>query len=213
MTWLEIRGTTLATARAVAALARMVSDDDLGKPALGSWNVGGLGGHLLRALRTPVRYLEEPEPVGEPLASAAAYFAGYLGWRAEDPESADARVAARGAAELPTTSAVVLEEAFAEAAVALEMIDHMDAGRIVPSLFGPIRLDDYLRTRIFEMSVHGLDLAAALDEDWAPPPAAVAHSLTLLAECSMLIGTGAHLLLELTGRAVPVSVSAIPVIR
>jgi len=47
-----------------------------------------------------------------------------------------------------------------------EALADVDAGFIVPSRFGAITLPDYLATRCVELTVHSLDLMAALD---APP--------------------------------------------
>jgi hypothetical protein len=52
-----------------------------------------------------------------------------------------------------------------------------DARFVVPSRIGPIGVADFLATRCVEATVHGLDLAAALDAD----PALVADALTIAA--------------------------------
>lgn len=211
MGWDEIRRQILETATSVAELSHRIGNEDLDRPALGTWDVRGLSGHLLRAMRTPVLYLGEIEPRGEALPSAASYFAQYLEWRSSDPGGADARVASRGAAEISVTSAAQLQDEFETSVDALHTAIATAPDRLVPSAFGPMWLADYVRTRTLEMVVHGLDLANALDEVWDPPADALGDVLALCCEITIVTGKGTALLLELTGRRITASV--LPVLR
>jgi hypothetical protein len=63
-----------------------------------------------------------------------------------------------------------------------------------------MRLRDYLPTRVFELVVHGTDIALATGLDWAPPADAVAASVALAGEIAVASGDGVPLLRALTGR-------------
>jgi hypothetical protein len=66
--------------------------------------------------------------------------------------------------------------------------------------FGGIRLREYLPTRTFELTVHGLDLTHALGVPAALPAAALEASLNLAAALAVHTGKAGHLLLAATGR-------------
>ena len=63
-----------------------------------------------------------------------------------------------------------------------------------------MHLEQYLVTRIFELVVHGLDIAAATGQPYEPPAPALAESLRLAVDVAVLRGQGVDLLLALTGR-------------
>lgn len=211
MEWDEIRAAAFEAADSAASLVELISNDDLPRPALGDWDVRGLTGHLLRALRTPLGYLDEPEPTDTPLGSAAAYYGRYLGWRARDPERADDAVASRGAAELGHETVVEIQDAYREAARELRRLGDHRGDRLLPTAFGSMFLRDYIRTRILEMVAHALDLARALGEDWDVPEAPLLDAIRLIGEIAVVGGDGGALLMELTGRDTTKSV--LPVLR
>lgn len=63
-----------------------------------------------------------------------------------------------------------------------------------------MRLIDYLATRVFECTIHTLDLAAAIQADIELPSPAAAIALQLLGERAQLRGHAIPLLLAATGR-------------
>ena len=63
-----------------------------------------------------------------------------------------------------------------------------------------MRLIDYLPSRIFELAVHTLDIAAALPVVVTLPETAAAVALHLLADLAVQPGRAASLLLAATGR-------------
>jgi hypothetical protein len=63
-----------------------------------------------------------------------------------------------------------------------------------------MRLRDYLPTRVFELVVHTLDLAAALGLEAEPPPDALAVCLELAASLAQRRGAGPAVLMALSGR-------------
>ncbi len=60
-----------------------------------------------------------------------------------------------------------------------------DPATVMTSIWGPIRLDDYLSTRVVELVVHHLDLRAALD---LPPAATPAAARMTMATLEALLG-------------------------
>ena len=63
-----------------------------------------------------------------------------------------------------------------------------------------MRLIDYLPTRIFELTVHTLDVAKAINLAVEPPPAPLLVTLHLLADLAVANGAGPDLALDVTGR-------------
>ncbi len=200
MLWSQTQADYLAAVDSTATLVSGITD--YAAPGLGTWDVLGLSGHLLRAIRTPLTYLAGPEPAGEPLPSAAAYYKAYLNRRNEGPAVADRSVAARGAAELASASPDEVPTAFASAASALHgLLPSVRADRRVQSPMGVMRIEDYLRTRNLEVAVHGVDLGRAIGTPWRPPDGSLQDALVLLTEIAQCRGSGTDLLMVLTGRS------------
>ena len=73
-----------------------------------------------------------------------------------------------------------------------------------------IRLHTYLPTRIFELAVHGMDIARALDIPFTLPVAVLAEALDVATRTAIATGHGETVLLALTGRsALPPSFSVV----
>jgi hypothetical protein len=71
-----------------------------------------------------------------------------------------------------------------------------------------MRLIDYLPSRVFELTVHTLDLGAAIAADIDLPEAASAVTLGMITELAQQPGKAAPLLLAATGRqALPATFS------
>ncbi len=191
----------LDCAHAFAGIVARVGCEEWTRPALGVWDVRALAGHTGRALTTVADYLAEPEPAGDAaVITAPEYYARFAS--AADRTDADAAVAARGVEagaalgeDPPARVAALVTEAERALAAA-------SPGRVVATRFGTLRLEECLRTRTFELVVHGLDLTRALG---APatlvPPAGVAAALELAAQTAALSGTGPQVLAALTGRS------------
>lgn len=129
--------------------------------ALAEFTVRGLAGHLARAVFAVEEYLDAPEPAGRPMP-AAAYFPTVVATR--DPaDPVHVRIRARGEAHAaggPTR----LVEAFDAALARLRArLPTEPAERTLAVVGGHVvRLDDYLVTRMVELTVHTDDLAVSV---------------------------------------------------
>jgi hypothetical protein len=175
----------------VAMAARV--DGRWDAPGLGEWDVRALVGHTSRSLLTVESYLAVPAAQAE-LDSPTAY---YLATRAI---AAGPGVADRGRA---AGAALGADPAAAVAAIAdrvLPFVAGKDGSELLTTAGGGMRLADYLPTRSFELTVHTLDLAAALGLEVVPPAEAAGEALRLVADLAVADGRAGALLLAATGR-------------
>jgi uncharacterized protein (TIGR03083 family) len=186
---------------------------DFSVPGLGTWDLGGLTGHFLRSARTTLGYLAEPEPPGPALPGAAHYSAAYLERRDDASSGLDQAVAVRGSEELAGDDRHPAEVIRAEADRLDVALAAAPAHRLVATPFGPLRLSDYLRTRVMEMTVHGIDIARAIGTAWSPPEALLVDTLALLSEIALLRGAAVDLICVLTGRTPPEPAEVLPILR
>lgn len=182
------------TGGATLAVLRGVPRGAWEKPGLGGWNMRELAAHTIRSWRLVVDYLNEPLPEGDPV-SAARYIA--VGLTQPDVH---AGVLARGQQDAETLGDIV-EAAVNSAEVARDRLSREPDERLLPTRFGPMSLSEFLRTRAFEFTIHGIDLARATHQ---PVPdgliAATVPTMALLAEVAVHRGSAASLLLAATGR-------------
>lgn len=173
------------------------------RPALGDWDVRALVGHSSRALSTIETYLGQPG--GEPaVSSPVGYFIAVLG----SPTDGETRsrqhqaISERGrqtGAELghdPTTAVRDL------ARRVLTLVDATPDNSLVATPAGSMTLVNYLPTRTFELTVHGLDLARVLGQ--SPPltmSPAISASCELAGRLAARHQDAAEFLLMLTGRS------------
>ncbi|MBB5633207.1 hypothetical protein BKA04_001430 [Cryobacterium mesophilum] len=165
-------------------------------PGLGVWTVRGLAGHTSRAILTVSEYLAAPPPASVGCPDAETYIMGLSGGGADD-----AAIAARGFAA---------GEALGDDAVARlsRTLDHtlaaiaaQPANRIVSVAGGrTIPLTEYLRTRVFELVVHTIDLSRATGIPHALPARAIEDAACLAGRVAVRAGDGDTLLLAVTGR-------------
>lgn len=201
--------TFLEVAEWFAAMVNTIPDDAWSDPGLGEWDLRALVGHTSRALTTVIRGIAQPATAvdcataAEYVVQTAAIQAGTT--RADDGSSVTERGVAAGRAlgEHPADAVRVL---LGDTRSALRGVATQDP--IITTIVGGMRLSQYLRTRTFELVVHGLDIQAALRASaatprWsfdAPPAAALALSLDHTSQVAMLRGEGEAMLLALTGR-------------
>jgi uncharacterized protein (TIGR03083 family) len=163
---LEAEGERLSRA------ALTVDEDDFDRPTrCEPWSVRDLLAHVLEASNRLPAMLAGPPP---PRADVSA--SGYYRPDERFSESANAaRVAAAGddAAGFATGHDLVLAlDAAWREMLSLARVEA--PSRVVATRWGDaMLLTDFLATRVVELAVHGLDLAAALDtEPWLSPEAA-----------------------------------------
>lgn len=133
--------------------------------ALVGYSVGGLAGHLARAVLTVDRYLDQPAPVGEPV-DAASYFVRVLG--GHDPVASDLHRAVRNravaeAAEGPTALVARVAAARRDLQVRLGATD--GAATIAVLDDAVMSVEGYLQTRLVELVIHLDDVAVSVGED------------------------------------------------
>jgi uncharacterized protein (TIGR03083 family) len=191
----SIREAYEQAAQTFVETVQQVGADQWGCIALGEWSVRDLVGHTNRALLTVETYLGQPAAAVE-VERPADYFIRASAALA-DPAAVAARGREAGQALGANPIAAVREAAarvLAEVRVAAD-----DACLTTP--VGGMRLIDYLPTRVFELAVHTLDIAAAISVPVALPEGPAALTLGLVAD---LVASRpdkvAPLLLAATGR-------------
>jgi uncharacterized protein (TIGR03083 family) len=163
-----------AEARRLSRVLAGLDEAAFARPtACDPWTVAELVCHVRMAVGRLPGMLAAPEPAGPVLVPAAGYYRADQ--RFSTATNADRiQSAQRGAAALTGAAARArdFEAARREAGLALRQAP---AGRVVRTRHGDsMLLTEFLRTRVLELAVHGLDLAAALDRGpWMT--AAAAH--------------------------------------
>ena len=150
-----------------------VAAETWGRPALGVWTVSQLSAHLVRAATRVTEYL--PMPVEDtPLVDRVEY------WR-YDAEAEASGIAQRAIDEAADGDPTELPGRFAAGwrASAAAANDH-GAEQVLTTFRGPMRLDDYVATRVLEITVHHLDLRTALDLPPVATPAAARLTMGIL---------------------------------
>lgn len=184
-----------AAASAFAGLVSEIGSPDWDQGALGVWTVRDLVGHTSRSLTTVETYLGT-ESASPALDGPVAYFLAAKALLA-DPESVAQRGRDAGAALGDEPAARVAE--MAERVPALVEASAYDAPVGTP--IGPMTLATYLPTRIFELTVHTLDLARALDVPRPPGLApGIAASCELAGQLAAQSPDAAAFLSASTGR-------------
>lgn len=186
-----------SAATAFAQLVRSIPETAWEGPGLGDWDLRSLVGHTSRSLITVSEYLQAPAE-REDVADAAAYYV----WVREFSSSAGAEaINERGrqaGIALGTDPA-----ASVDGLVARALSDVDTAGDPLITVIGGlgIRLSHYLQTRVFELTVHGVDIARATGIDAGLPDDAVEQACVLATQVAARVGQGEAVLTALTGRS------------
>ncbi len=144
----------------VSKVALGLSEEDFSRPTrCSAWNVKELLAHMYWGMNRAKRSLTEPPPEMAD-TDAVSY------WRSYDPLEDAPDIADRAtqrAAEY--ASGIELAEGWGELwREVVEAAAREDRGRIV-STWGPtLTLDEFLKTRVLEMTVHRMDLEDALGQ-------------------------------------------------
>lgn len=185
----------LRAADGFALHAATIGPDQWDDPGLGTWSVRDLVGHTTRAILTVTTYVGEDDPGEITVASAEEYYA-----LARARFGDDEGVARRGVEAgrwLGDDPAGRIRAAVEEARRALEV---QPADRVVSVGGLGIPLAEYLRTRLFELAVHSLDIARATGVPHGLPADVLAEAAALGARTAVGAGSGEAVLLALTGR-------------
>ncbi|HEY2643798.1 MAG TPA: maleylpyruvate isomerase family mycothiol-dependent enzyme [Galbitalea sp.] len=182
-------------ARCFLDLVAGVKPEQWNEPALGVWDVRGLVGHTARAIQVVEQYLLAAPATELTAANAEAYYAVALVQYTNNEA-----IAARGieaGRKLNENSGAEFEATLDRD---IELIAANTSDRLVA--VGPIGipLHEYLRTRVFELVVHGMDIAAATHQPHGIPAEVVANVAELAARVAVRKGDGEQLLFAMTGR-------------
>lgn len=175
------------------ALVAAVPADRWQAPALGSWTVRTLVGHIGRSFTTVTDYLAKPA-ADRDVHTVADYYIVAL--QQTDAAAIDARAeqSARALGDQPLAALRDFRDA------ALAALDNA-GDPLICTVAGGMRLSDYLPTRIFELAVHSLDLARATGQPQTLPDEVCSSATELAAAIAVRRGHGELVLSALTGRA------------
>jgi uncharacterized protein (TIGR03083 family) len=171
-----------------------ITTEQLDRPGLGEWDVRSLLGHAARAFLTLESYLAL-DPGDITLEAPSEYFIATRAGLA-DPVAVTQRGRDAGAALGEDPGAAVREIARR----VLETVAGTPDDAVVTTPVGGTALRNYLPTRAFELTVHGMDLATATAQ---PIPAGLGEAAVPALELAAQIATPAQradLLFAATGR-------------
>jgi uncharacterized protein (TIGR03083 family) len=142
------------------------------RPALGQWTLAELVAHMVRGAGRVAEYLDEPVS-GPPIADRLTYWHNV---------AADApAVAQRAIDEATRVDATTFPQRFSSAwRASAKRAAQLHADHVLHTIKGPMRLDDYLSTRVLEMVVHHTDVCRALDRPAVSTPAAAELTAAIL---------------------------------
>jgi hypothetical protein len=189
------RASYLSAAGCFVAQVAAIPVDALPGPGLGEWDLRSLVGHASRSLVTVETYLDQPADVVE-VPTAAAYYLRIAESGGANSPAITERGRQAGVAMGDDPAAFVRDLA----ARVADKLTACDDAYVLTTIAGGMRLEEYLRTRIFELVVHGLDIAAACGVDPAFDEEPIVDATTLAAEAAARSGQGPDLLLAMTGR-------------
>lgn len=182
---MNVREAYLSAARAaVDLLGQGVVGERWHEPScLPELQVSGLAGHLARSVLQVEWVLDRPEPDGDPI-SAVQYYGELAG--VDDVDSdLNAGVRARG----EETAAGGWGRLYLDASGALDRLSprlaNVPEGRLVLAFGRSLTIDEYLKTRLIELTVHLDDLAESLGQD--PPDVPLEATAIAIA---VLVGVG-----------------------
>jgi uncharacterized protein (TIGR03083 family) len=188
--------TFASAARSFAALVHEIPASAWDGPGLGEWDLRSLVGHASRSLITVSTYLQQPAD-REDITTPQEY---YVRVNPATLGLAPAGVVERGrqaGRDLGDDPAARVDELLSQVLGELSGVDDP----LITVIGGTgIRLQTYLPTRVFELAVHGLDIARAVGISYALPADALEEATVLAARIAAAEGHGEAVLLALTGR-------------
>lgn len=175
-------------------LIGQVDPASLDGPGLGVWDLRALIGHTSRSLVTVIEYAARP--ADQIAAATAVDYYRMIAANFTDAAAVAERGRQAGVAlgDDPATAVADL------AAQARQVLDGLQPGYLLTTLVGGMPLEEYLRTRTFELVVHCLDIARATGLRFEASQETLADAVHLAAEAALGSGHGQTVLLALTGR-------------
>lgn len=165
-------------ARRSIDVARALPDEAFAAPTrCPPWDVRVLIGHMVRDLDRVLTHLDDAAPEAA-ISDAVTYFRSY------DPKAEGPQITA-GSVEVADrygTPAELVDGFDSTLRRCLEAAGREDPARVMGTRLTSIRLDEFVKTRILEMGVHGMDLAAALGRRLWLTPAAASVVLSILVD-------------------------------
>ena len=189
----EIRNAFRESALQLVDVLERVPSDAWEKPGLGEWTVRELVAHVLKIFDGPVTSEEQDRPLAAD--SAAAYYVLAMSSpriHEEVAERARTRAASFGDSPVEAARAVV--------ARTLDAVDALDDAALVTTNVGPVRLVDYLSTRVLEIVIHSMDVSLAAGVPVETSREALTVTLALLSDIAVEHGDGIALAMALSGR-------------
>lgn len=190
------RSSFLSAARSFVDQVAAVPAGALDGPGLGDWDLRALIGHTSRSLVTVETYLDQPRDEVE-VPTAAAYYLRIAEAGGANTPAITQRGREAGAV-LGDDPATYVRDLAARVDAKLTAYDD---GYVLATIVGSMPLDEYLRTRIFELVVHGSDIEAACAVAPAFSEDPLVDAATLAAEVAARSGRADVVLRALTGRA------------
>jgi Mycothiol maleylpyruvate isomerase N-terminal domain len=185
-----------SAARSFAGLVHRIPGDGWGGPGLGEWDLRSLVGHASRSLITVSTYLQTSAE-RENVATPQEYYVRIR--EVASAEGADAIVerGKQAGRDLGADPAGRIDELVEQVLGELARADDP----LIEVIGGlGIRLQTYLPTRIFELALHGLDIARATDLSLTLPDDVLEEATVLATRIGLATGDGETVLLSLTGR-------------
>ena len=192
---IDSRASYVSATGCFVAQVAAIPVDALPGPGLGDWDLRSLVGHASRSLVTVETYLDQPAEEVE-VPTAAAYYLRIAEAGGTTTPAITERGRQAGLAMGDDPAAFVRDLA----SRVTDKLRAYDDAYLLTTIAGAMRLDEYLRTRIFELVVHGLDIAVACGVDPAFDEEPVVDAATLAAEVAARSGRAPGVLLALTGR-------------
>jgi hypothetical protein len=190
------RTTFLAAAATFEQQVASIPESALVGPGLGGWDLRSLVGHTCRSLVTVETYLDQPAADIDVPTAPDYYVAIAPILAGEGPEIVErGRQAGLALGDDPTSYVAAL------AGRVRDKLAGFAPDYVLTTIAGGMPLEEYLRTRTFELVVHGLDIERACGVAPGSGHDVLVDATTLAAEAAVLTRRGADLLLALTGRA------------
>jgi uncharacterized protein (TIGR03083 family) len=185
-----------SAARSFAGLVRRIPDDAWEGPGLGEWDLRALVGHASRSLITVSTYLQTTAG-REDVATPQEYYVRIADYMSDVGAGAVTERGRQAGRDLGADPVGAVDELVERVMGELEA-----AGDPLIEVIGGmgIRLHTYLPTRVFELAVHGLDIARATGLSFELSADVLDVATVLAARIGVAMGRGDTVLMSLTGR-------------